>query len=279
MGQNWLCYTTTDEWIQFISERLPEKYRQLSVEQLRRSLIHTNYQSVLMELGCAFDFFKYKEDWKKWKLDYPRLAVTNIGDSRNIGLRVINLPHMITPDELYELVYNEATPFMVLDEYRLLIRSIMANDPNQRVDTKNRIKTTIAKISQSSIFKNYTQAARAYNQDHLSALGMLLEMYPLRERQDAELSIIESIVSQQRSDLLEYLMGDAYGCWVSLTGYMHPLIIQDAMAEVKNLIVTSIMNGHEDWIKANINTLSNKLFLNHLRVWFEQRDLHLKILY
>lgn len=268
----------SNDWIAYVSNRMPEVFQKFNAESVKISTVQSNYSSVLRTTRFTYDYKGYKMAWQSWITEHKVLSKLDGRELFKLGYQQIILGDGLDATILYKTLYEGVIDENTFWLYHLNCRSNMLADPTKPSVGGFRLKNVISRISQSSIFKDYNMTARAYGIDKPSALIKMMQITPNIGAESEEVAKIQAMVANERSDILEYLCSDSYGCWENLTGYLHPTIINDSVQEAKNMVASN-ENEKKDTGDRNYIDVGNKLALGMLVMWTQFTEFSIDILY
>lgn len=280
-----LATNMSDDWLSYISTRLPDISRQITADSLRAVMIQNNYADVLHGVGYGPDFKRYKNDWSAWiKSNIDVRYISQRSYTVGCGVEILNWTHITNLTQISDFVLNSQVHFTVFPHIKMQICSILDNPKSLNVELNSGVAAVCRRLACRSLFKDISTTSRSLKLSKVEALFWILtnQLRPINMDTRGYITL-GKLIASNRIDLLEYITSDSYCGLTVLTYFMHPGQILAACAAAKEVIVTMLLtpelNYPHSQICHEVLMQSIKTSIDMLKNW-ETCDAYLpKILY
>lgn len=230
----------TNEWISYVSQKLPSSSRAIQSNSIRQALFQTNYYKVLSSIGYGFDVDRYKKDWQIYLRQNKSLGATKTSVNPKY-FHIIQFTSLNDFDRLtYEFTHNSIIASDVTHQIKLLQTNIQSSvyDTTMR---DNNIKTMLEKLFIHSVFKDITMTATALGLDKALAATWIFEhCLSSDQAQNPDMILILNMLQQPHGErLIDFMFRNSFGSFDILLGFMSPNIILECVRMVKESMVLS----------------------------------------
>lgn len=256
----------TNDWISYVSERMPEANRTINTPGLKRQLFEVNYYSVLKGKGFGPDCDKNKSDWAAWKERHRQYGVSdNYLDHRYFVVHKMdnlhdeyNIRRAVAGERIYAFDVTN-----IIDCIKWNINS----DKSIPMKSMTRIGLILRAVYVNSIFKDISTTAVALNMHKTIALVWIIEHCLRPEmRNDSDVIMLMNVGLSNRDVLLEWLTSGSLSMFEALRGLINPALIIESVTTVKESIFASIYErNNETTLRSLYSAEFNSMCYNVLK--------------
>lgn len=145
----------SDDWIRYISFRLPDISKHITTESLKSVMIHDNYSSVHHDIGYGPNFKKYKKDWSDWiKVNVQVGHTAQRIYNKDSGVDIFDWTGITDLKQIADFVLNKQAQYLEYHHIKLQIRSILENPKSFNIELNSGIAAVARRLACRSLFKD-----------------------------------------------------------------------------------------------------------------------------
>lgn len=238
-GPHLLQTNMTNDWISFVSEKLPESSRHINVIALRNAMFEVNYYKVLRATKNGADMVKYKNDWKKWIESHRHLGISEHSINQDY-FTVSKITSILDNNPIVENLL-EGRYHLVDVTYPLeVLQANISEELNAPTHAMGNITAMLRRLYANSAFKDIHSTASALNvSKHLALMWIIEHCISERVAGSDEVSIILEILQKHQIDLFDWMLKQSFGVLSCFKGVTHPGLILEIVTMVKELWIAT----------------------------------------
>lgn len=268
----------TDDWISYISAKLPAANRNINLEALRSGLLFCNYADVLADIGNSKFRIKYKQQWSNWLHNNRKLFlkdsiqwIYNI-NYKHINIKDTNAILCTTVEDIMVLAkIHKATP--PKSKPTSVYGSAVVHNLLSKVESRARYMFSssdmLARIAARSLFKSIEATAKSLGLSKIQATRWILSEHASSSMDNPDRRcLLELILNRGNSEILELMSSGSFGWLSPFLQMIHPCIVINAYNEAKQCAIATT-HTFGNWSNIHsIVTMANLMALQFIRCWF-----------
>lgn len=200
----------TDDYISYLSMKFPDECKNINAKKLHDTCVAANYANFLDTIGKGANQRRYKKDWISW-IDVNVNGAGGLNSLEFSNIRIYNWEDSIVERDMINAI---GVRFNVHFLDKIIQREIMQKIVvgwKSTVPDENPIIALLNNIVSKSTFKDISTTAQALGVNHIEALNwIILNVKGHLNKQSPSFILLNQIVGQKRSDILDFLTSDMF---------------------------------------------------------------------
>lgn len=239
----------TNDWISFVSTKLPEGDHVIQSNKLRHAMFQTNYFKVLNEIGYGADLQVYKTEWSKYLRNNQTLGKSALF-VQNQAFRVHIFTSLKDFKTIERTLCGNTMASLSLEYPKQLLNFNIYSPLRDRTERATHLRVMMEKLFVKSIFKDINMTASALGlEKHLAAAWIYEHCLTSEQAQSPDMLMVYQMMKQPHGGrLIEFLTKNSFGQFNFLSGFLSPNLILECVRMAKEMLILDYQ--HKEFAKS-----------------------------